>query len=67
MEIYIIFRDGKDRYLGRYCGLTAPGPVESPRNAIGLRVLLHTDGEMVASGFKARYVFEVAKSFIGGK
>lgn len=65
VEIYIIFRDGKDRFLGRYCGYTAPGPVESPRNAIGLRVLLHTDGESVASGFKARYMFEIAKSFIG--
>lgn len=65
VEIYILFRDGKDRFLGRYCGYTAPGPVESPRNAIGLRVLLHTDAENVASGFKARYVFEIAKSFIG--
>lgn len=63
--MYVIFRDGSDRFLGRYCGLTAPGPVESPRGAVGIRVLLHTDKESVASGFKARYIFEVAKSVFG--
>lgn len=39
--------------------MTAPGPVESPRGAVGIRVQLHTDHENVASGFKARYIFEV--------
>lgn len=65
VEMYVIFRKGPDRFLGRYCGFTAPGPVESPIGASGLRVLLHTDGEGVASGFKARYVFETAKSIFG--
>lgn len=63
--MYVLYRDGTDRFLGRYCGLTAPGPVESPRGAVGIRVLLHTDQENVASGFKARYIFEVAKSVFG--
>jgi hypothetical protein len=63
--MYVLFRDGTDRFLGRYCGFTAPGPVESPRGAVGIRVVLHTDQENVASGFKARYVFEVAKSVFG--
>lgn len=31
LEIYILFRDGNDRFIGRYCGATSPGPVESPR------------------------------------
>lgn len=65
LEMYVLYRDGTDRFLGRYCGLTAPGPVESPRGAVGIRVLLHTDQENVASGFKARYIFEVAKSVFG--
>uniref|UniRef100_A0A336M6R7 CSON011903 protein n=1 Tax=Culicoides sonorensis TaxID=179676 RepID=A0A336M6R7_CULSO len=52
-------------YKSRYCGYTSPGPIESPRNSVGLKVLLHTDSENVASGFKARYVFEVAKSIFG--
>lgn len=65
LEMYVIFRDGSERFLGRYCGLTAPGPVESPRGAVGIRILLHTDQESVASGFKARYIFEVAKSVFG--
>lgn len=60
-----MFRDGSDRFLGRYCGFSAPGPVESSRNAIGIRVILHTDNENVASGFKARYIFETAKSVYG--
>lgn len=63
--MYVLYRDGTDRFLGRYCGYTAPGPVESPRGAVGIRVVLHTDQENVASGFKARYIFEVAKSVFG--
>lgn len=65
LEIYILFRDGNDRFIGRYCGTTAPGPVESPRGATGVRIHLHTDAENVSSGFKGRYVFEVAKSVTG--
>ena len=65
LEMYVLYRDGTVRLLGRYCGLTAPGPVESPRGALGIRILLHTDHENVASGFKARYIFEVAKSVFG--
>ncbi|KAJ6637891.1 Cubilin [Pseudolycoriella hygida] len=61
LEMYVIFRDGSERFLGRYCGLTAPGPVESPRGAVGIRILLHTDQESVAT----RYIFEVAKSVFG--
>lgn len=63
--MYVTFREEPDRFLGRYCGLSAPGPVESPRGASGLRVLLHTDPENVASGFRARYIFETAKSVFG--
>ncbi|XP_030573703.1 uncharacterized protein LOC115771944 isoform X1 [Drosophila novamexicana] len=65
LEMYVVYRDNNDRLLGRYCGLTAPGPVESPRGAVGLRITLHTDQESVASGFKARYFFESAKSDAG--
>lgn len=65
LEMYVIFRDAPDRFLGRYCGYSAPGPVESPRGAVGIRIHLHTDQESVASGFKARYIFEVAKSVFG--
>lgn len=65
LEIYVIFRDGNDRFLGRYCSNTAPGPVESPRGATGVRLHMHTDAENVSSGFKGRYVFEVAKSVTG--
>lgn len=63
--MYVVYRDNNDRLLGRYCGQTAPGPVESPRGAVGLRITLHTDQESVASGFKARYFFESAKSDAG--
>ncbi|XP_058812788.1 uncharacterized protein LOC131677148 isoform X2 [Topomyia yanbarensis] len=65
LEMYVLYRDGTERFLGRYCSLTAPGPVESPRGAVGIRVVLHTDQENVASGFKARYIFETAKSVFG--
>ena len=53
--------------LGRYCGMTAPGPVESTLGALGVKVIFHTDSELVYSGFKARYIFENAKSIFGGK
>lgn len=51
--------------MGRYCSSTAPGPIESNRGALGLRVVLHADSEGVYSGFKARYNFETAKSIFG--
>lgn len=65
LEMYVVYRDRGDQLLGRYCGLTAPGPVESPRGALGIRIFLHTDQDNVASGFKARYIFEAAKSVFG--
>lgn len=63
--MYVLFRDGSERFIGRYCGYTAPGPLESPRGASGVRIQMHTDAENVASGFKGRYVFETAKSHFG--
>ena len=63
--MHVLFRDGGDRFLGRYCGFTAPGPIETPRGAIGIKLNFHTDSENVASGFKGRYTFEVAKSMFG--
>lgn len=67
LEIYNIYKDGTEKVVGRYCGMTAPGPLESNRGAIGLKVLLHTNSEGVSSGFKARYFFDDAKSIFGGK
>ncbi|KAF5284497.1 hypothetical protein FQA39_LY17032 [Lamprigera yunnana] len=65
LEIYNTYRDGTEKLIGRYCGMTAPGPIESNRGAIGLKVLLHANSEAVYSGFKARYTFETAKSIFG--
>lgn len=45
--------------------MTAPGPIESNRGAMGLKLILHADAEGVYSGFKARYNFENAKSIFG--
>lgn len=66
LEIYNMYRDDTEKLIGRYCGSTAPGPVESNLGALGLRVILHSDSELVYSGFKARYTFEVAKPIFGG-
>ena len=38
MEIYNVFPGNKEYLLGRYCGNSAPGPVESIKGAIGLKV-----------------------------
>lgn len=67
LEIYNIYKDGTEKLVGRYCGMTAPGPLESNRGAVGLKVLLHTNSEGVSSGFKARYFFDEAKPIFGGK
>ena len=61
-----MFKDRNDRLIGRYCALTAPGPIESHEEAEGIRLVLHTDEEGVFSGFKARYIFFTAKSIFGG-
>ncbi|XP_015514875.1 tolloid-like protein 1 isoform X1 [Neodiprion lecontei] len=65
LEIYNMYRDNTEKLIGRYCGMTAPGPVESNLGALGLKVILHSDAELVYSGFKARYTFDVAKSIFG--
>lgn len=61
-----MYRDDTEKLIGRYCGATAPGPVESNLGALGLKVILHSDSELVYSGFKARYTFEIAKPIFGG-
>lgn len=66
LEIYNVYRDDTEKLIGRYCGVTAPGPVESNLGARGLKVILHSDSELVYSGFKARYTFEIAKPIFGG-
>ncbi|TGZ54007.1 Uncharacterized protein DBV15_11939 [Temnothorax longispinosus] len=65
LEIYNMYRDETEKLIGRYCGVTAPGPVESNLGALGLKVILHSDSELVYSGFKARYTFEIAKPIFG--
>ncbi|XP_011309248.1 bone morphogenetic protein 1-like isoform X2 [Fopius arisanus] len=65
LEIYNMYRDNTEKLIGRYCWMTAPGPVESNLGALGLKVILHSDSELVYSGFKARYTFEVTKSIFG--
>lgn len=45
--------------------MSAPGPIESDTEAMGLMLVLHSDSEGVYSGFKARYSFEPAKSIYG--
>lgn len=61
-----MYRDDTENLIGRYCGTTAPGPVESTLGARGIKAILHTDSDLVYSGFKARYIFENAKSVFGG-
>lgn len=67
VEIYHMYKDGSETRVGRYCGLTAPGPIESVRGANGIKVFFRTDEKDVYSGFKARYSFEAAKSIFGGE
>ena len=66
MEMYNVWKDREDRLIGRYCGFTAPGPIESREGAQALKLIFHTDEEGVYSGFKARYIFFTAKSIYGG-
>ena len=61
-----MYKDGTEKLVGRYCGMTAPGPIESNRGAAGVKIILHSDQEGVFSGFKAHYTFENAKSIFGG-
>jgi hypothetical protein len=64
--MYNTYKDGTEKLVGRYCGVTAPGPIESNRGATGVKIILHSDQEGVYSGFKAHYAFESVKSIFGG-
>ncbi|XP_047737620.1 bone morphogenetic protein 1-like isoform X2 [Hyalella azteca] len=70
MELFNIYRprySEKEREVlkGRYCGETAPGPTQSEREAVGLRVVLHTDHSGVYSGFDAIYIFKKKEETFG--
>ncbi|KPJ04342.1 Dorsal-ventral patterning tolloid-like protein 1 [Papilio xuthus] len=65
VEAWWTGREGSRVPLGRWCGPATPGPLQSPRGALGLLLHLHTNNDAVASGFKARYIFEPAKSIFG--
>ncbi|XKL66755.1 hypothetical protein PGB90_010175 [Kerria lacca] len=65
VEIYNMYRDGTEIKMGRYCGYTSPGPIESVRGAVGIKLLFRSNEKDVFSGFKARYSFEMAKSIFG--
>jgi hypothetical protein len=68
VEITNEYHDGTSRLLGRYCNMWAPGPVESMPGAKALKVKLYTNEYDVASGFKARYMFNTRnKSILGGE
>ncbi|XP_042230641.1 cubilin-like isoform X10 [Homarus americanus] len=63
VEIYNVYKPvgsdiERERLNGRYCGMAAPGPIESELEAVGLRVVLRTDHGNVSSGFGARYQFK---------
>ena len=64
--MYNTYKDGTEKLVGRYCSMTAPGPIESNRGAAGVKIILHSDQESVFSGFKAHYTFESVKSIFGG-
>lgn len=67
VEIWNVMSHAEDALVGRYCHLTAPGPVESREEAEALKIIMRTDGEGVFSGFKARYSFFTATTLYGGK
>jgi len=65
VEIFTIQTKNERQLLGRYCSVSTPGPVMSPRGTLGLELFLHTDSENVYSGFKGRYMFIQAQSPFG--
>ena len=66
LEIFQIYRDNSEELVGRYCAMSAPGPVVSLKGqAVGLKVFLHTDEKDVYSGFLGRYLFFNEKSIFG--
>ena len=74
MELYNIYKAGGnslqpeiEKLNGRYCGETAPGPTQSEKDAVGLRVELRTDHQGVYSGFDALYIFKKKDETFGGE
>ena len=67
VELYNMFPDDSSQLIGRYCGISAPGPVISEMGSNTMKIILNTDKEGVASGFKVRYFFETRGSVFGGK
>ena len=66
LEIYEIYRDGTEEFVGRYCDKSTPGPVVSKRGkVVGLKVTLRTNDEDVYSGIFGRYMFFKEKSIFG--
>lgn len=66
VDIYNVYSN-RETKVGRYCGFTSPGPIESMRASLGLKLAFRSNEKDVYSGFKARYSFEATKSIFGGK
>jgi len=48
-------RQQLEQSVGQYCGLQLPGPIDEDGNA--MKIILISDKEGVAQGFKAKYEF----------
>lgn len=65
LEIYQIYPSGREYKYGRYCSLSAPGPIVSDVGVNLMKVILSTDSSGVASGFAAGYQFLPAMTSLG--
>lgn len=60
IEIISIDTNGREKFFGRYCGLTAPGPIFTEHGFSQIKVIMNTDDNDVSSGFSATYEFDRA-------
>lgn len=56
-----------EKFLGRYCSSTAPGPFLTDRGFNKIRILMNTDESEVSSGFAANYGFINSSELLNGK
>ena len=65
LEIYGVLSSGREIKYGRYCGMSAPGPILSDFGVSRMKVILNTDESGVSSGFAATYSFVDSTNTIG--
>ncbi|RWS18651.1 Cubilin-like protein, partial [Leptotrombidium deliense] len=64
ITIIEVYSSGREKRIGVYCALSAPGPFISSYGVNAVKILFETDQSRQASGFSASYNFIISTTLV---